>query len=157
MPTCQRVASCEILGPPARAGFRVDHDMWRLKLSKKLLALPRSSRCESRHGQKTMDCDESECGGAPGFIPLCFAGGGPQAGVRAGGEGTERSEIASPLGLPAKSKPIHRFNRCAREDKIHVVNAGGFLDRTFGFSSFQAADNISGWGIEADFNRSVDP
>jgi hypothetical protein len=61
-----------------------NHDMWRLKLSKKLLALPRHTGYESRYGQKTMDCDESECGGASGFLPLHLAGGGPQAGVWAG-------------------------------------------------------------------------
>ena len=44
----------------------------------------RASSMSHGHGQKTMDCDESECGGAPGFLPLCFAGGRPQAGVRAG-------------------------------------------------------------------------
>jgi hypothetical protein len=60
------------------------HDKWRLKLSKKLLALSRHTGYESRHGQKTMDCDESECGGASGFLPLHLAGGGPQVGVWAG-------------------------------------------------------------------------
>jgi len=71
-------------GVVTACALHVEDCMWRLKLSKKLLALPRHRGYESRHGQKTMDCDESECGGASGFLPLCFAGCGPQAGVRAG-------------------------------------------------------------------------
>jgi hypothetical protein len=52
-----------------------------------LLALPMGMGYEAGHGNEAMDCSVEGFGGEACVLPLHFAGGGPEIGVRAGGEG----------------------------------------------------------------------